>query len=201
LSSEDWYRNHEWNPEIESNFYTKLKRSRSQKSQYIVIQAGILSKKRPEIALRLISEYFALRKDRFDEASALSVKILAYKALSNFDEAILHYKKVLQREREFPNFKTGSYVEYPYFVATQKIKEEYDNAIAVLFEFSDDPRFPLEFYKWHASIALINNDSFHATKALEAAQAKKSGFLFHQNLGLVGKDHASTIKILRKICT
>lgn len=61
--------------------------------------------------------------------------------------------------------------------------------------------FPLDYYKWHAAKALINNDGSEAQKALEVAKVKRSGFRFHQDLGLVGKDHEKTIKQLCKIST
>ena len=51
----------------------------------------------------------------------------------------------------------------------------------------------------HATIALILNDMNHAQFALDAAEIKKSGLKYHQSLGLVGKEHYSTIKHLRQL--
>lgn len=56
MGSEDWYRNDEWNHEIEEIFFKKLGRSRSQKTQYLKIQAGYLVESHPDIVLRL-AEY------------------------------------------------------------------------------------------------------------------------------------------------
>ncbi|KZN48590.1 hypothetical protein N475_06060 [Pseudoalteromonas luteoviolacea DSM 6061] len=39
-----------------------------------------------------------------------------------------------------------------------------------------------------------------ANKALHAAKVKRSGFRFHQEIGLVGKEYEKTIKRLCKIC-
>lgn len=87
------------------------------------------------------------------------------------------------------------------YMATQRIENEYDNAIQVLNENKDRLMFPLDYFMWHASKALIQRDGEQASKALEAAQVQKSGFRFHQNVGLVGKEHVATIKQLRKIST
>ena len=64
MSSEDWYRNKEWNSEIEEFFYMKLKRARTQRYQYIVIQALSLTDNHPDISLRLVDEYFETREDK-----------------------------------------------------------------------------------------------------------------------------------------
>ncbi|MBB1319942.1 hypothetical protein H5123_20210 [Shewanella sp. SR43-4] len=201
MSSEDWYRNENWNASIEEHFYSKLKRTRTQRDQYLVIQALTLADTYPEVSLRLVNEYFESRKDQFDDIRALLAKANACKTLNDLDGCISAFKEVLGREREFPNYQTGVYLDYPYLVATQKIENEYANAVDVLNEHVDRLTFPLDYYKWHASKALINNDGSEAQKALDAAKVKRSGFRFHQDVGLVGKEHEKTIKHLCKIST
>lgn len=201
MSSDDWYRNKNWNAAIEEHFYSKLKRARAQRDQYLVIQALTLADNHPEVSLRLVDEYFESRKDKFDDVRALLAKANARRALSDLDGCISAFKEVLEREREFPNHQTGVYLDYPYLVATEKIESEYGNALGVLNEHVDRLAFPLDHYMWHASKALINSDGSEAQKALEAAKVKKSGFRFHQDVGLVGKEHEKTIKHLRKIST
>ena len=128
-------------------------------------------------------------------------KANAYFALNDLEKCIAAFKEVLYREREFPKHQTGVYLDYPYLVATRKIENEYANAIDVLDEHIDRLMFPLDYYKWHASKALINSDSSEAQKALDAAKVKRAGFRFHQDVGLVGKEHETTIKHLCKINT
>ena len=99
------------------------------------------------------------------------------------------------------NHQTQTYVDYPYFVATNNIEKEYSDALEVLHKYSSRLRFPVDRYKWHASKAVISNDAVEAEKALEAAQVKRSGFRFHQNVGLVGNEHKETIKHLCKLCS
>ena len=201
MSSDDWYRNEDWNESIEDHFYSKLKRARKQRDQYLVIQALTLTDKHPKVSLRLVDEYFESRKDQFDDVRALLAKANAFMALGDLEGCIVTYKKILQREIEFPKHQTGAYLDYPYLVATQKIENEFANALDVLNENVDRPTFPLDYYKWHASKAIISNDGSEATKALDAAKVKRSGFHFHQDIGLVGNEHEKTIKQLCKIST
>lgn len=201
MSSDDWYRSKDWNESIEEHFYSKLKRARTQRDQYLVIQALTLADKHPEVSIRLVGEYFESRKNQFDDVRALLAKANAFVALYDIESCISTFKEMLEREREFPNHQAGVYLDYPYLVATQKIEHEYANALDVLNEHFDRLTFPLDYFKWHASKALINNDGSEAKKALDAAKVKKSGFRFHQDVGLVGKEHEKTIKHLCKIST
>lgn len=198
MASEDWYRYENWNAETESHFYSKLKRARSQRDQYLVIQALTLTENHPEVSLRLVEEYFESKTGDFEDVRALLTKAQAYLALSDIENAIDSYKSILECERKFPSHQTTAYVDYPYLVATLEIESEYENAILVLAGGLDSLTFPLDYFKWRASKALIEQDGQEARRALESAEVKKSGFRFHQNLGLVGKEHEKTIK---RLCT
>ena len=50
MSADDWYRNSDWDAEIEAAFEARLARSRSQKAQYLRIQGSILKEARPQVA-------------------------------------------------------------------------------------------------------------------------------------------------------
>lgn len=199
--TEDWYRNDKWSEKIEKKFFDKLKRARSQRGQYLVIQASSLVDNFPEVALRLVDFYFDTRKDGFDDVRALLAKTNALLKLEKTERAVEAYRAVLKREEEFPNHQTCAYVDYPYFVATRKVETEYDNALEVLKKHAERLAFPVDCFKWYAAKALIENDSDYASKALDAAGVEKSGFRFHQNVGLVGKEYAGTIKKLQKFST
>ncbi|MCP4976588.1 MAG: hypothetical protein GY931_10540 [Maribacter sp.] len=201
MSKDDWYRNKEWNEEIENKFFAKLKRSRSQRDQYIVIQAGALNKIKPKVSLRLVDYYFETRKESFHDVSALLSRADALLELGEIDEAIEAYKCVLAAEEEFPSIKSNTYVEYPYIVATRQIEREYEFALETLKMHVGRLTFPVDCFMWYASKALIENNPEFAQKALDAAEIKKSGFRFHQKLGLVGEEHAQTVKALFKINT
>jgi len=201
MSSDDWYRNNKWNDEIEALFYEKLKRARSQRDQYIIIQASHLSESFPLISLQLIDEYFEKRKDKFDDVRAYWAQSIAFMNLGDIDKAMEAYRAILKREEEFPNNQTTAYVDYPYIVATKAIESEYQNVLSVLTKHHSRLMFPLDKFKWHASFALINNDYEQAVLALDVAKVKRSGFRFHQDVGLVGKEHVNVIKVLCKIGT
>ena len=208
MSRDDWFRNKTWNPRIEKAFFEKLSRARSQRDQYLAIQAIELAPRRPKVALKLIDHYFETREDDFNDARALLAKVNAQLALSNEAEAVSAYKDLLEREAEFPNSTTNAFVDYPYLVATRQFEDEYDSALEVLETRKDDLAWPISRFKWHASHALIlsnrGNESEareHARQAIEAAEAKKSPFQYHRNLGLVGKEHKSVVKHLIRVAT
>ena len=201
MSSDDWYRNYDWNSEIEVEFYKKLKRARSQREQYIVIQASYLSDKYPKITLSLIDRYFDTRKDQYHDVQAHQVRAEAFMVLGDTAKAMKSFRDVLEREDEFPNHQTTVYVDYPYIVATQFIEDEFENAIATLDKYVGRLMFALDRFKWHASKALICDDPQQASLALDAAQIKRSGFTYHPNVGLVGEEHAEVIEVLHEIST
>ena len=201
MSADDWYRNEDWNQEIKDYFFLKLSRARSQRDQYIYIQAASVNKRHPKIALELAEYYFEIRTEKFHDLGVHLVKAYALLSLNKNEEAMLAYRAALKREKEYPNVQSSTYAEYPYVVAIREIKSEYKNAIKVLNENADKMVFPIEFYKWHASKALIERDGHEASKALEAAEIKKSGFLRHQKLGLVTEEHRKVIKRLIKLKT
>ena len=204
MSSEDWYRNDEWSEEIESIFFEKLKRAR-RKEQYLRIQASTIATRAPDVALSLLDQYFQLSDD-FDHAQAYCDMAAAYIAKGEIQNAINSYGKALERESEFPNLKTDAYILYPLLIAENKITNLYQSANEVLNEHRERLMFPVDHFRWHAAKAIIsvesgNNEQAanHAGQAFDAAQIKKSGFRFHQNLGLVGKEYKGVVNELRAI--
>lgn len=202
----DWYRHESWNDEIERDFFAKLGRARAQRDQYLVIQALTIAKNDPKVAIRLIDLYFESKKTSFDDVRALSARADALLAVGQIDAAIKAMKDILAIERVKPNQRTNTYVDYPFLVATKDISNEYVDALAILDERRSDLAFPVSRFKWHAAKSLIHralrnvdDAKQEAGLALEAAQAKTSGFRYHQNLGLVGEEYNDTIAALREI--
>ncbi len=203
MSRDDWFRNEDWTSTIEQNFYVKLKRAR-RKAQYLCIQAHHLSRSHPEIALRLLNEYFAL-DDRFNHARAFSFQADAYLALGNIDLAIEAYEHGLAREKEFPNFRTQSWIELPYLIATRQIHAKYQRALELL-NAPDTILFPVQKFKIYAAHALIlaalgdhNIASDHAKEALREAGQRHSGLRYHSELGLVGSQYEVIAARLQQI--
>lgn len=204
VSREDWYRNKEWNSEVEAQFFAKLKRAR-RKEQYLRIQASIISRIRPDVALMLLDQYFSLEED-FDHAQAYCDMASAFLAKGEVDKAIQSYGKALEREAEFPNLKTDAYILYPLTIVENRLRNLYRSANEILDAQQDRLVFPIDHFRWHAAKAIINADagekeiaSSHAARAFEAAQIKKSGLRSHQKLGLLGKEYKGVENELRAI--
>ena len=128
----DWYRNTTWNDEVAENFFIKLGRARSQRDQYLVIQASTLSRVEPKVTLDLTKLYFETKKSDFENVRALWANVNAFKALGRIDDVSKTYRAILKREREFPKHKTTSNVDYPYWVATKELSKEYQDALDIL---------------------------------------------------------------------
>jgi len=206
MTATDWFRNSHWNSDIQERFLGKLARSRTQRDQYLVIQALTLSRSHPQAALELVDLYFATQKGHFEDVRALSARAAAYQSIRNNALAVAAMKEILAIERQRPQQKTTTYVEYPYFVASIGMASEFLSALSVLEERAGDLVFPVDVFKWHAAYSIISYAlreieaaRTHAGMALDAAQIKKSGFRFHQSLGLVGKEHQATVSALRQI--
>ena len=66
--------------------------------------------------------------------------------------------------------------------------------------------FPVDVFRWNAAYALIlaarsqaGEASAYAQAALEAAAKEKSGFRYHQSLGLVGGRYPELVRELERI--
>jgi len=88
MSAEDWYRNTKWNNSIKESFFEKLSRARSQRDQYLVIQALSLAETIPQACIDLVNHYFETRKDKYEDVRALLARVKAYEKLENIEETI-----------------------------------------------------------------------------------------------------------------
>ena len=204
MSSDDWYRNTEWNDEIAERFETKLKRARD-KAQYLRIQASSLARSEPRVALRLLDRFFDLG-DNFDLASAWVDRANAYRSLGQLENAVESLEQALRREAERPNVQTQAYLDLPFLIATTPIPERFDQALALLEKFPDRPRFPVGVFRWNAACALIlaarsqeSEASAFARAALEAAAMEHSGFRYHPTAGLVDGRYPELVEELGRL--
>jgi len=170
VPSDDWFRNTTWNPGVEKAFFEKLARARTQRDQYLAIQAITLARHQPQAALQLVDHYFDTRNDEFHDVQALLAKVIAYETLDDRAEVIRAYNATMAREAEFPKHKTTAYVEFPYMVAGDGIEDEYTFALQILEERRDEPMFPLDRFMWHASYALISSRCGDRERAIEHAK-------------------------------
>lgn len=204
MARDDWFRNSDWNEAIEAAFESKLKRAKAT-DQYLKIQAMNLVGTHPDITLRLIDRYFAQERRTFD-SSAFMIRAEALLSLERLEESLDAYELALNREAEFPNSKSESFVDYPLLVATRQVRERYQRALGTLKERADDLAFPISKFKWNLAAALIHQDlgeldkaRAYAQAAIEAAKLEKSGFKKHQSLGLVGPSWKPYIRAMEKL--
>lgn len=204
MARDDWFRNNDWNADVESGFFSKLKRARN-KAQYLRIQACILASRHPSVALRLLDQYFALGEN-FDEAQAHVDRAHAYLSLGEVGNAISAYEAALAIEGYRPNLKTNAYILLPFTISLHHVKSRYGQAEQLLHKHKDRLTFPVDHFLWHAAHALIGADlgksaeaKSHAQLALEESAKDHSGFRYHADLGLVGNDYESLRRRLTKI--
>jgi tetratricopeptide (TPR) repeat protein len=188
----DWFRNTSWDPEIENAFFKKLARARD-KCQYLRIQASTLASRSPDVALRLLDQYFSLG-EHFDIAQAYVDRATAFLRLNQLDSAILAYEAALTREASHPNLQTQAYLELPFLVAKERLSQHYDRAMALLEAHKNRVTFPADRFRWNCALALIRSEQGDrwaaqeaARRALAASSEGHSGFRYHPEVGLVAK--------------
>ena len=139
MGRSDWYRNVEWNSQIEAHFFAKLDRARDQ-AQYLKLQAGILANRQPRVAIRLLDHYFALKSRsgnekasfhaRFFDAAAYTHQAEAHLALGEEQLAIEALERAIAREAEFPKLRTGAGLTLAFLIATRHRRELYGQGLA-----------------------------------------------------------------------
>ena len=193
MGREDWYRNSDWGSDIEDAFRAKLARARSQKPQYIIIQAAYLSASHPKIALSLIEEYFQTGDESFTP-NAHRTQAVAYRALGQTEDAVLAFKQALDWEASHPGHITEARIGFPKLVVEERLVAEYDYALNILTSrfTPSDHVFPNMRYDWNGCCALIafEREEFHeaqefAERALRAAAETESPFRYHRSVGVV----------------
>jgi hypothetical protein len=206
VAANNWFRQTEWSAQIERDFLTRLAKARSQRDQYLVIQAMTLADSHSEVALRLIDHYFKTKTTNHHDVRALDAKARANISLGRESEAIGTMKEILELERFRPSHKTNTYTEFPYFVATHRISTEYDAALKTLVEREADLVFPVSRFQWHAAMSIINLErsnhelaKIHAKLAISIASVKDSGVRYHPDIGIVDERYRDTLKELRHI--
>ncbi|MGI9394912.1 MAG: hypothetical protein ACR2OY_09720 [Boseongicola sp.] len=197
--SEDWYRNTEWSDKTREAFFAKLKRSRSQRDQYLAIQALTLAPHEPDAALDLATLYFDTRTDDFDDNRVRLAQARAFSAAGRLDDAADTFRQAALADAANPTFKTNSAVEYARFVVENALTHRYREVALWMGDIEAVFLLPREGYLWHGIHAAISADDNnpseaqrHAGLALDYAARTKSSIPNHPALGLIAAHERET---------
>jgi tetratricopeptide (TPR) repeat protein len=213
MSKSDWYRNEVWGPQIETEFFSKLSRARSQRDQYLKIQILYLLPSCPGDALRLCEHYRNTKTVKTWDLDVTSYAAKAYEKLGKIEYALESYREVLRHNESESWFPHSVLLDAPFLIAGKGRFTDFPFALETLNRVKQNllkqgVSFPVDRFILHASHALIRKRTGqkqeaidHARVALNAARVADSGLRYHRSVGLVGSEHQSTIFKLKSITT
>ena len=156
----DWYRNTDWNEEIEQDFFTRLSRARSQRDQYIVLQALTLAESHPKVALRLVDFYFETRTDSFDDGRARMAATRARFADGGYEKALDEFQSALEGQSEGVNLMVASPLEFAFLAARYRSTRHYLAALDQLAILPPPERKIAELvFRFYAARALLLHET------------------------------------------
>ena len=167
--SEDWYRNRDWTPEIETAFEQRIARSRAQKAQHLMLQGQALIANHPGIAVDLLKRSIALENE-FHLNQANCYLALARLALGEIEAALQAYEAALEAQLRFRFVRSSAPLDYAFAVAWFGRSERYSAALPML-EAMKPSVFPGADLQAHAAHALILDQLGRAEDARTSAKA------------------------------
>ncbi len=211
MGREDWYRNEEWNSEIENRFLERLDRSRGQRDQQLKIQIQTLAERFPCDALRLVDTYNNTRTNEVWDLEVIAASAKAYEKLGKLNKALDEYRSILQHDESQPFFPAYVLLDAPFLIARKGEISEFPFAFDLLLRAEKSLskqglNFAVQRFLYHACHALIRQRSGqkeqakeHAVAALSEAGVRASGLRYHRKVGLVGDEHKTTVLALKSI--
>ncbi len=134
----DWYRNTQWDEAIAAAFEAKLARSRSQKAQYLTLQACHLLPRHPDVALVLLDRASEADTDAYHTARIASFRATANLRLGRIDNLLADYEAGIAAEAT-GGVQIGNALDFAFAVAYFRRSERYDLALALLDQFKGSP--------------------------------------------------------------
>jgi tetratricopeptide (TPR) repeat protein len=197
MTRDDWFRRTTWSATDRAEFFARLERSRTSfhKAQYLRLQAlALASTGLHAAAIELLDHLFVEYSEPSQLAQAHLQKAECLAQLNQPNDAVEEFRASLQAERDFPNVRTQSWLEFPLFIVRRELTDLYSEALAIVEEFLSESclTFPLQRYQYSTVRALIagaqgdSGTAGHFAKLALSAEAERySGFGRHPAVGLV----------------
>ena len=141
MGADDWYRMTDWTEEGAANFEKKIERARSQKAQYLTLQAYHLLDRRPDISLKLLDRAEEADVERYEGGRINNFRAEANLRLGNIEKVLSSYEDSMREQRVPGAIVTSSALDYAFVVAYFRIADKYDVALDIVRNFPGSP-FP-----------------------------------------------------------
>jgi len=205
---EEWFRNTKWNAPIAAEFHEKLAKARSQRDQYLGIQARTLVRIHPEIALELAVLLLDTQSSgsNSDLLCGLEARAEALGELQRTDELCAAYREVFALLEVSPSLGSLALYNYPMYVARLKISAEYDVALEKCAEAEDHIGSPQFSFLQSSARALIyweqgrrEDARSNADIAVRFGNIRRNGFSVSYDAKVVGFNDNPALKRILQI--
>lgn len=211
MTTQEWFRRRTWSAADEAEFERKLARARSQRSQYLHIQALTLAET-ADPALAEPAIVLANRLLQEDPGSIFRAEVLCTIARASAIKGDIAgtvdaYRHAVEAEGE-RGVRCCAYLQLEWFVVDRELTELYDEVLRLMDSSMRDGDlvFPAAQYKYFGALALISealgdaeNAARMARKALDAAMKQRSPFDRHPQVGLVGNTSTAVHRRIERL--
>ncbi len=199
MFKQEWFRKESWSAADAADFFAHLARARrGNRAQYLRLQAGHLQKLGSTAELSSALELLALLLREYPEQielqAAHSQRAECLEALQRVDEAQEAWQQAINSRRAFPNVDCNVHTSYGLFVLRHGLEARYEEALAVLEEFTHAMPMPILIYEYSLAKALllkrlgrVNEARLSARSAVQAVTRTESDFRYHRLIGLVAR--------------
>jgi hypothetical protein len=197
VNNNNWYRRITWSANDAKEFEARLSRSRSQRAQYLKIQAWTLAETGDptlmDPSIQLANRYLQEDPDGVFTVQAYLIIAKAHATKRDVTGAINAYRKAVKAEARIRGVRSNAYLAFAWFVVTQDLKGAFEEALEAMESMQKtDLIFPINQYKYFGSLALISDYQGDrdlacrmAKNALRAMQQTAGPFSRHKDVGLV----------------
>ncbi|WP_291065085.1 MULTISPECIES: tetratricopeptide repeat protein [unclassified Empedobacter] len=160
----DWYRRKTWTKTDEEEYFAKLGRARKDgRAQYLRIQAYELIETKDKnlltVAETLLNKILTDYSDnKFERSSTYNHLGEIFKLQEDYETALEYFQKSLDFEKEYPNVRTTSYLDFAETVIRAEKTELYDKVYQLMNEKINENslKFPIQLYIMYSVMAMIS---------------------------------------------